>query len=136
VDFARLFDCPAETFQRALSGRLTHGALWSDSGLGFEARFEARGRNTLLAQIGDAVRPARHRAAHQPVRHADAASPEADGPAGRALHIARRAFDRDIPVLINGETGTGKEVLARRLHDERARPAPSWRSTARHCPPG
>ena len=56
VDFARLFDCPAETFQRALSGRLTHGALWSDSGLGFEARFEARGRNTLLAQLGDAVR--------------------------------------------------------------------------------
>ena len=124
VDFARLFDCPAVTFQRALSGRLTHGALWSDSGLGFEARFEARGRNTLLAQIGDAVRGLR--GTERPTRPSATPippSPEADGPAGRALHIARRAFDRDIPVLINGETGTGKEVLARRLHDESERAA-------------
>ena len=120
VDFAQLFDCPAETFRQALSGRLTRGALWSDSGLGFEARFEARGRNTLLAQIGDAVRGLHD--TDRPTRSsAPPATPEADGPAGRALHIARRAFDRDIPVLINGETGTGKEVLARRLHDESER---------------
>ncbi|WP_172162378.1 sigma-54-dependent Fis family transcriptional regulator [Paraburkholderia elongata] len=29
---------------------------------------------------------------------------------------ARRAFDRDIPVIVYGETGTGKEVFAQRLH--------------------
>ncbi|MBP2697980.1 sigma-54-dependent Fis family transcriptional regulator [Pseudomonas aeruginosa] len=34
-----------------------------------------------------------------------------------ALERARKAFARDIPVLINGETGTGKEVFARLLHE-------------------
>jgi transcriptional regulator with PAS, ATPase and Fis domain len=34
-----------------------------------------------------------------------------------ALSRARKAFARDIPVLINGETGTGKEVFARLLHE-------------------
>ena len=33
----------------------------------------------------------------------------------------RRVMDRDIPVLILGETGSGKEVLARALHQESAR---------------
>lgn len=32
------------------------------------------------------------------------------------LEKAHRAFARDIPILINGETGTGKEVVARLLH--------------------
>ncbi|WP_429488634.1 sigma-54-dependent Fis family transcriptional regulator [Pseudomonas sp. S30_BP2TU TE3576] len=34
-----------------------------------------------------------------------------------ALTRARKAFSHDIPVLINGETGTGKEVFARLLHE-------------------
>lgn len=34
-----------------------------------------------------------------------------------ALARARKAFSHDIPVLINGETGTGKEVFARLLHE-------------------
>ncbi|MDH4559519.1 sigma-54-dependent Fis family transcriptional regulator [Pseudomonas sp. BN411] len=38
-----------------------------------------------------------------------------------ALERARKAFARDIPVLINGETGTGKEVFARLLHEGSAR---------------
>jgi len=41
----------------------------------------------------------------------------------RASLIARRALARDIPVLINGETGTGKDVLARHIHDQGARSA-------------
>ncbi|MFL1555352.1 sigma-54-dependent Fis family transcriptional regulator [Pseudomonas sp. O11] len=38
-----------------------------------------------------------------------------------ALARARQAFARDIPVLINGETGTGKEVFARLLHEGSSR---------------
>jgi transcriptional regulator of acetoin/glycerol metabolism len=34
----------------------------------------------------------------------------------RALEQARRALSRDIPVLLQGETGSGKEVFARALH--------------------
>jgi len=41
----------------------------------------------------------------------------ADSKLSLRIHQAERAFARNIPVLINGETGTGKEVLARHLHD-------------------
>jgi len=41
----------------------------------------------------------------------------ADAALQRSVERARRAFARDLPVLITGETGTGKEVLARQLHE-------------------
>ncbi len=36
---------------------------------------------------------------------------------------ARKALDRDLPLLILGETGTGKEMLARAFHDDSRRAA-------------
>jgi len=38
-----------------------------------------------------------------------------------ALSKAGLAFNRDIPILINGETGTGKEVVAQYLHENSRR---------------
>lgn len=49
--------------------------------------------------------------------HTSMPSMLADPKLSLRIHQAERAFARGIPVLINGETGTGKEVLARHLHD-------------------
>jgi transcriptional regulator of acetoin/glycerol metabolism len=39
----------------------------------------------------------------------------------RALHMARQGLNNGLPVLIQGETGTGKEVAARTLHEASTR---------------
>ncbi|WP_218002841.1 sigma-54-dependent Fis family transcriptional regulator [Paraburkholderia oxyphila] len=39
----------------------------------------------------------------------------------RALQMARQGLNNGLPVLVQGETGTGKEVIARGLHDASAR---------------
>src|SRR5262249_32752388 len=39
----------------------------------------------------------------------------------RALQMARPGLNNGLPVLVQGETGTGKEVVARGLHDASAR---------------
>jgi DNA-binding NtrC family response regulator len=42
-------------------------------------------------------------------------------PAQRAIELARVAAESDVPVLVTGETGTGKGVLSRWIHQESAR---------------
>ncbi|QEQ96293.1 sigma-54-dependent Fis family transcriptional regulator [Neptunomonas concharum] len=39
----------------------------------------------------------------------------------KALRMALKGINHDLPVLLNGETGTGKEVVARALHNQSRR---------------
>ncbi len=73
------------------------------------------------------------RASAEPAAAARDVVPRRDAPAGLAAlcsgdaHLqaladkARRVIDRDIPILIVGETGSGKETLARAIHHDSQR---------------
>jgi two-component system response regulator AtoC len=82
---------------------------------------------TSIDELVETVRAALHQATgRQPVRSAEGAgephgttegAPVVVNPKMRQIfETARRIADSNIPVLIYGETGTGKEVLARAVH--------------------
>ena len=50
------------------------------------------------------------------VREPAAADPEEEPRISQALATARRLYRHGLPILVTGETGTGKEVFARGLH--------------------
>lgn len=50
------------------------------------------------------------------IKPARAPDPVFDAASAAQLQRAVRLFDADIPILLHGETGTGKEVFARELH--------------------
>ena len=51
------------------------------------------------------------------LQYLDTGDPEVSA----VIHKLRRVVDRDIPVMILGETGTGKDLLAQAMHNESAR---------------
>ncbi|UVJ42030.1 sigma-54-dependent Fis family transcriptional regulator [Pseudomonas sp. LS1212] len=118
MDFNELFDMP-----------FAHAACYRRYDLSVPLRMHTHWGSQLHVCLTTA--PARSaRPAPQPLRPAITAEPPqlaAGGPCledpalKAALERARKAFARDIPVLINGETGTGKEVFARLLHEGSAR---------------
>jgi DNA-binding NtrC family response regulator len=58
-----------------------------------------------------------------PVEETAAAPPSTSTPMTRARELALRAAASDLPVLLTGETGVGKEVLARTVHERSKRRA-------------
>ncbi|VVN81745.1 sigma-54-dependent Fis family transcriptional regulator [Pseudomonas fluorescens] len=68
------------------------------------------GQNELHARLSAPRRPL---ARPSPI---DNAAPQLDPRIAESLRLAVRVKDRNLPILIQGETGSGKEVFARQLH--------------------
>ncbi len=108
--FDELFDITLSGFRRRVSSR--HGKI---------LRLHTVDRLVLAARVLPAATARRSTA--NAVSPALSGTPDGLRPLGddprvvKSFDLALRAYERSIPVLINGETGTGKEVLARRLHE-------------------
>lgn len=109
--FGDLFDggklSPTETARlRTRSGGALHARL---------SRHEPRPvpvRAPTLAEAPASAAPAIHPAADEPVF---------DAATKASLKRAVRLLDGDVPILIQGETGSGKEMFARALHAQSSR---------------
>ncbi|VVE17830.1 Fis family transcriptional regulator [Pandoraea horticolens] len=76
---------------------------------------------SLLAMVRAPHRAAR-RIGHLPIPGQETSAPPFSDPAlAREFSRACRVFAHDVPVLIRGETGSGKEVFARAVHAASAR---------------
>ncbi|MGV8675566.1 sigma-54-dependent Fis family transcriptional regulator [Pseudomonas aeruginosa] len=117
LDFADLFDMP-----------FVHAACYRRHDLSAPLRLRSHHGGELYACLTQApsqrsVPASQQRIVALPARTAQPLPPQDAGPCLQdpalqdALARARKAFARDIPVLVNGETGTGKEVFARLLHE-------------------
>ncbi|MCP5271271.1 MAG: sigma-54-dependent Fis family transcriptional regulator [Burkholderiaceae bacterium] len=95
--------------------------VWShvtDAAMGAARRGEAV---VELAPAAAAPMPAVETTAPAPAAVGLAHLDTGDAQMASVLGKVRRVLDRDIPVLILGETGTGKELLARAIHRDSAR---------------
>lgn len=113
--------------QRGQIGRASLDALFggvSLERLRDDGMLHDRHGRQLFGQIDPPEQRRRARAV-EPIRVPDSRqSPDTlifDDSLRLALNAARRVLDADIPVLVQGETGTGKEVFARELHRLSAR---------------
>ena len=106
-------------------GRTSYESLFAD------ALSKLRDDGVLLDRHGRALfghvdAPTRARRARQPAAITVSAASDADAPifdAAQDAELARaqRVLDAGIPVLVQGETGCGKDVFARELHRRSAR---------------
>lgn len=95
-----------------------YGQLPQHIGQVFDQQQLHRARDGSLYPIDPALHgrlsAPRHRAGPQP--RVTVAATELDPRLADSLRLAVRVKDRHLPVLIQGETGSGKEVFARQLH--------------------
>jgi len=81
------------------------------------ARLWRHNRVAIHAQLARRAHAATPPARQHRARTSDGGGPLFGSQANRAIERAERVYARGLPILISGETGTGKEVLARHLHD-------------------
>jgi transcriptional regulator of acetoin/glycerol metabolism len=74
-----------------------------------------------LAELTRAMRPPPAAAATAPAGSALAELATGDATVAAIVGKIRRVIDRDIPILVLGETGTGKELLARAIRQDSSR---------------
>ncbi len=114
--------------ERADLGRAAYDALFDGavSRLRDDGALHDRSGRLLHGHVDGPTRPRRARVATPITVSTAAAMAEVDAPLFDAaqqaeLERARRVLDAGIPVLVLGETGTGKEVFSRELHRRCAR---------------
>jgi transcriptional regulator of acetoin/glycerol metabolism len=105
-----------ELFAGALPGSGRNGLLRDHFGTTLHARRDGTSTRIAAARPSAAPRPALPRAP----------APVFDAQLDADLARAVRLLDADIPILLQGETGTGKEVFARELHRRSARAAAAF----------
>ncbi|XYJ10340.1 sigma-54-dependent Fis family transcriptional regulator [Telluria sp. B2] len=121
--FSSLFDLPLSAlydhYRAAAPGLLD---LCMHNGVRVRGRAElklARGAHLLSTEaalmVRQQVKPAPDRSSR--LRQLDTGDPAL----ARALDKVSKVLGRDVPILITGETGTGKELLARAIHADSPR---------------
>ncbi|HXH01943.1 MAG TPA: sigma-54-dependent Fis family transcriptional regulator [Candidatus Competibacteraceae bacterium] len=114
-----LFDAPLELLMGRSS--LTPAAVWpirDHAGHGFFAML--RGPEQVPLRI-PAVAPPRSIAPAQPIRLDLAGLRGQDPQMAYNVRCAERVMNKDVTILLNGETGTGKEAFAKAVHLASAR---------------
>ncbi len=125
--FSSLFGLPVSAlFDHQRSGAAGHLDLCMHTGVRVFARIELRLDSRLFESTPGIAAPAANRTLPAPAqksaasRHAPRLSDLDTGDARIAAAIGkvRKVSGRDIPILISGETGTGKDWFAQAIHRE------------------
>jgi transcriptional regulator of acetoin/glycerol metabolism len=92
-------------------------STWIGLGSATAGDVEAAAPAAVVAPSGDAPRAAPAPAAPSGLRYLHTGDAQMEA----AIAKVRRVVDRDISILVLGETGTGKELLARAIHQDSSR---------------
>ncbi|TWC64094.1 sigma-54-dependent Fis family transcriptional regulator [Herbaspirillum sp. SJZ099] len=133
--FSSLFGVPvsmlSDHYRKAMPGLL---ALYLHNGIQIHARAEMRLQEQHFQSARDALaEPARTATSAPPAQRITPAAPgpdlqsldTGDAQMRNVIDKLRKAIGRDIPILITGQTGTGKEWLAQAIHQEMLRRQPA-----------
>lgn len=124
--FASLFDLPMSALLELFGGTAgTPKQLHLHSGVAVWCRVDVRPSSTwsvptFAEKVANAIaRPALTRKAQQlsSLQYLDTGDVQITS----VIHKLRKALDKDIPIMILGETGTGKDLLAQAFHNDSAR---------------
>ena len=126
--FSSLFGIPVSALSELFGGTITNPKqLCLHNGVTVWARAKIKAPSAWMAQRPESVehpvhssspnpvnKPAVKRAQLSSLQYLDTGDPQVSA----VIHKVRRVSGRDIPVMILGETGTGKDLLAQAIHGD------------------